>query len=103
MTSTATARHVLDLPLPANDAGAATVRDYLIALLAELWNEEAGFSSKAPFGNSGWQYDLYPPLVLDGLVAGRFDEDGELEDDFEPASADVLILAAMAELGWVPS
>lgn len=97
-----TARRVLDLPMPdGNDAGAATVRGYLIALLAELWREEEGFSGKRPFGNSGWQYDVYVPMVRAGLVAGTFDEDGELAGGFEYQDADKLILAAIDELGRV--
>lgn len=96
------ARRVLDLPLPAgNDAGASTVRDYLIRLLSELWREEAGFSSKRPFGNSGWQDDLYVPLIRAGLVAGSVDEDDELGDDFDYRDADKVVLAAISELGSV--
>jgi len=97
-----TARQVLDLPLPdGNDADAATVRDYLLKLLAELWREEAGFDSKKPFGNSGWQYDIYVPLIRAGLVAGSLDEYDDVSGDFEFADADRLILAAIAELGRV--
>jgi hypothetical protein len=99
---TDTAQAILDLPLPdGNDAGAATVRDYLLLLLANLWRDEAGFNSKRPFGNSGWQYDIYVPMIRAGLVAGGVDEFGDPDDDFEPADADRLILAAIAELGRV--
>lgn len=49
---------VLALPLPSNDAGAATVRDYLKALLLTLWREGEAFSGKRPFGNSGWDSEL---------------------------------------------
>ncbi len=61
MTTAPTSRQVLDLPLPDNDSGARTVRAYLRALLTELWREEGNFSGKAPFGNSGWQYDVPTP------------------------------------------
>lgn len=53
-----TGEDVLALPMPDNDAGAATVREYLQALLLVLWMEEEGFSGKRPFGNSGWQGEL---------------------------------------------
>jgi hypothetical protein len=97
-----TARQILDLPLPAdNDADAATIRDYLIKLLSELWREEAGFNSKLPFGNSGWQYDIYVPLIRAGLIAGILDEYDDVSDDFEYRDADKVILAAIAELGRV--
>jgi hypothetical protein len=97
-----TAKSVLSLPLPpGNDAGASDVRGYLIALLEELWREEEGFSGKRPFGNSGWQYDLYAPLAAAGMVEATFDEDNYL-DQFPTASmirADELILAAIKALG----
>jgi hypothetical protein len=35
-----------------------TIKDYLKELLLRLWNECEGFSSKRPFGNSGWEWDL---------------------------------------------
>ncbi len=53
---------VLALPIPNNDAGADTVKKYLIELLAQLWYEEEGFSGKRPFGNSSWQYELTAPV-----------------------------------------
>lgn len=93
-----TPQQLLDLELPDNDSGAATVRGYLVALLAELWREEAMFTGKAPFGNSGWQYDLYVPMVRAGMAPGRFDEDDELRD-FDHRQADVLIQQAIAALG----
>lgn len=94
-----TARRVLDLPMPdGNDAGATTIRDYLIRLLTEVWRENEGFSGKTPFGNSGWDYDLYGPLVEAGLIRGRLDQDGFIED-VDDEAGDRLILAAIAELG----
>lgn len=94
-----TARQILDLPLPAgNDADAATVRNYLIKLLTAVWRDNECFSGKRPFGNSGWDYDLYGPLVAAGLIGGRLDEDGYLED-VDDKAGDKLIFAAIAELG----
>lgn len=94
----AAARQLLDLALPPNDSGARTVRGYLTALLETLWTEEEGFSGKRPFGNSGWQYDLYAPMARAGLVTATFDGDGFL-DTFDDAAADTMILAAIRELG----
>ena len=91
------ARQVLDLALPDNDSGTDTVRGYLTALLALVWEHEQGFNGKRPFGNSGWQDDLYAPLVRAGLVEGSFDEDGHLEA--VDAAAEQLIQAAIDELG----
>ena len=64
-----------------SDAGnGLTVREYLKKLLLTVWVEEEGFSGKRPFGNSGWKYELYKPLVKSGHLEGSFDEDGYLED-----------------------
>lgn len=57
-----------------------TIRDYLRQLLTTLWVEKEGFSGKRPFGNSGWEYDLYKPLVAAGVVPGTLDEDGYICD-----------------------
>jgi hypothetical protein len=65
-----------------SDAGdGLTVRGYLRRLLLELWDEEEGFSGKRPFGNSGWDWELYRPLVIAGFIAGEMedpDEDGHV-------------------------
>lgn len=89
---------ILDLPMDRNDSGANTVRGYLIALLQALWEDGEGFSGKRPFGNGGWECDLYAPLIKAGLVRGE-DEDGGypvLEDERE---ANNLISAAITALG----
>jgi hypothetical protein len=87
------------MPQP-NDADAATVRDYLIALLETLWREQEDFSAKRPFGNSSWTFDVYWALGQAGAVAITFDADGYL-DDFPAESqraADNLIHAAIHAL-----
>lgn len=89
---------VLNCPMDANDAGAATVRNYLVALVREVWREGEGFSGKRPFGNSSWEYEVYGALVKAGLVAGSFDADGYIED-VESARADSLVMAAIEALG----
>ncbi len=53
-----------------------TVREYLKELLITLWDEGESFSGKRPFGNSGWQYDLYTALIKGGAITGTLDEDG---------------------------
>ena len=62
-----------------SDAGdAMTVRQYLHALLRAVWEDQEGFSGKRPFGNSGWEHDLYGPLAKAGFVdLGPLDEDGD--------------------------
>lgn len=92
-----TGKDILDIPMGGNDAEAATVRDYLKALLTRLWEEGEGFSGKRPFGNSGWQLELYQALGRAGVVEAEEDEDGYMEV-LEEGEADDLILAAIREL-----
>lgn len=73
---------VLACPMPGNGADAATVRDYLTALVARLWDEDEEFSGKRPFGDSGWRWEVTGALVAAGLAA----------DDTE---ADALVRAAI--------
>ena len=97
-----TPTEVLALPMQQpNDANAATVRDYLLALLTTLWNETEEFSGKRPFGNSGWEWDMYVPLIRAGAVRGALDEDGYVEDVDAIAGGRVIAEAILA-LGVQP-
>lgn len=99
------ARAVLACPMGASDSGADTVRGYLTALLARLWERRGEFSGKRPFGKSSWQHDLYLPLIRAGIVPGTLDEDGcveHLSRDAE-ARADALIGHAITLLGQGPA
>lgn len=63
-----------------SDAGKnITIRDYLMELLTKVWIEGEEFNGKRPFGNSGWQCDLYEPLIKYGFIEGKLDEDGYVE------------------------
>jgi hypothetical protein len=95
-------QEILGMELGPNDSGASTVRGYLVALLRELWREGEGFSGKRPFGNSSWEYDLYPPLIKAGLIRGKLDEDGYIED-VDDKRGDELIAAAIASLDVPPA
>jgi hypothetical protein len=97
-TNTPTPQQILDLPMEDNDSGADTVRGYLVALLAEVWEHTEGFSGKRPFGNSGWDWDLMIPLVKAGYITGKFDEGGCL-DDCDDNAGQKLIAAAILALG----
>ncbi len=67
----------LEMRLEQSDAGDnITVRDYLRLLLETVWEEKEGFSGKRPFGNSGWEYELYAPLIQCGAIQGTLDEEG---------------------------
>jgi len=53
-----------------------TIKQYLHLLLETLWIEGEGFSSKRPFGNSGWELELIAPLIKAGFVEGTLDDEG---------------------------
>jgi hypothetical protein len=96
-----TARHVLGLPMQENDSGASTIGGYLTKLLHLVWEDREGFDGKRPFGNSGWDGDVYLALIKAGLVAGSVDEDGQLNtmDHPDEEFADRLVAAAIGEMG----
>lgn len=75
-TSNLSPQEILALPMIPNDADAKTVHEYIIRMSEQLWIEEEGFSGKRPFGNSGWQHELYGSLVKGGAFPGEWD-DGE--------------------------
>ena len=88
---------ILALPMDENDADAETIGDYLVKLLLTLWLEGEGFNGKRPFGNSGWQLELYHALVRGNIVKGRIDEDGYIVD-YDTKTADALIEKAIISL-----
>ncbi|WP_395452901.1 hypothetical protein ACHMW5_02500 [Azospirillum melinis] len=87
----------LDLPMQENDANAKTVRDYLKALLMGVWMRGESFDGKRPFGNSGWEYDLYRPLVVAGLVPGDVCANA-FGKEFDRDAADRIICEAIEAL-----
>lgn len=90
--------NVLDVKLDTdNRAGAYDVRGYLKALLRELWDTGEGFSGKRPFGDSGWEYELYWGLIKAGLVHGSFDDYGYVAN-VDKQAADRLIFEAIKQL-----
>ncbi len=89
--------NILDVKMLDNDAGAETIKDYLKALLERLWEAGEGFSGKRPFGNSGWEYELYKPLIKTGLVKGELDEFDDIVD-FDEREASNLIFEAIESL-----
>lgn len=74
-----------------------SIKGYLKKLLETLWEEGEGFSGKRPFGNSGWEYSLYAPLVAGGFVKGRLDADGYV-DEVDKDAANQMIFDIIASL-----
>jgi hypothetical protein len=85
-TDSLTGRQILDIPMGQNDSGADTIRGYLVALVDQVWREGEGFSGKRPFGNSGWEVELYEALIEAGAVPNVRDKWGEVTSDVEVAA-----------------
>lgn len=66
-----------------------TIREFFKELAIMVWTEGEGFNGKRPFGNSGWSYMVYKPLIKEGMLKGELDEYGYLQD-YDP-NADKLI------------
>lgn len=94
---TFTGEQILDVQMGTNDAEAATIRDYLKQLLLTLWEKGERFSGKRPFGNSGWDMDIYAALVKAGVIEGDLDEDGFV-NHCDAKNGDELIFSAIEAL-----
>ena len=96
-------REVLAVQMQPNEAGAATIRDYLVSLLARVWDLDEQFSGKRPFGDSGWKVDVAEALVRAEVVAGTWDSDEDEPDekwleDWDRDAAHRLIATAIEAL-----
>lgn len=69
-----------------------TIGSYLKELLKELWREGESFSGKYGIsGNSGWEFDLYIPLVRHGVVKGFYDIEYGAINDYDHLECDIMI------------
>lgn len=67
-----TSENILNIELKSMDFDKPmTIKAYLKLLLIELFEENECFSGKRPFGNSGWECDVYDALVENKIVADR--------------------------------
>lgn len=92
--TTFTAQQILALPMGDNDAHATTIGDYFARLAEQAWIEEEGFSGKRPFGNSGWQHEVYHALVTNKVITGEIDNYGYVED-YDGHAADQIITSVL--------
>ena len=82
----------INAPMPENDAGAKTIKDYFRKLLLTLWEELEDFSGKRPFGNSGWAYDVYAALIKCGAIEGELYSDSYVIDIKNFQEADKMVV-----------
>lgn len=93
-----TPEQLLALPMQQpNDADAPTIRDFLKALLVQLIRNGEGFNGKRPFGNSGWDFDLYFAMIRGGAIPGKLDECGYV-DKVDCHAADLMLIEAIKML-----
>ena len=96
-------KQALELRFDSDAGDNLTIRDYFYTLLTAVWNEGESFSGKRPFGNGGWEYDLYRPLVKAGFVRGTLGDYGTLvEVDKIAAHSAVIELMHFAFYGKIP-
>ncbi len=68
-----------------------SIKEYFLQLLLTLWEEGEGFNGKRPFGNSGWESDLYIPLIQNGFIKGTVDAQGWLQEVTSPSKAHAFV------------
>ena len=84
-------QQVLDIEFKATDLDRKiTIQGYLGQLLYDLWKEGESFNGKRPFGNSGWQWDVYKALIVGGAIEGKLDS-CEYVEEIDTVKADKLI------------
>ena len=90
-------RDVLAVVVRIRGLGAVTLGDLLRRILTEFWGDPE-FDADRPFGFSGWRYEVCAALIRAGLLEGRLDGNGDVEECDEVA-ADRLIREAIETLG----
>ena len=88
---------ILNIDMQENDADAKTVGEYLYRIIEKVLFEGESFSGKRPFGNSGWESELFVPLVTAGVCDGSVDEDGYLET-IDECEAHTIVCEALARV-----
>ena len=82
----------LDIEIYSDDLNETlTIREYFKRLLTQLWIDGECFDGKRPFGNSGWQFDVYSALISKGIIDGEFDEAGYISELDEPIAQQFII------------
>lgn len=89
-------KDILDLRFREDEEGyehGTTIREYMIKLFTNLWKYQADFNGKRPLGNSGWDYDLYVVLVRNGVVRGKLDPYGFVQELDKEAAFELILRA----------
>lgn len=68
-------KYLLTLPVVVMGLGPTTIKELLIAILGRFWKDPEGFRGKRPFGDSGWQSEVFLALVQNGLLSSMNEHD----------------------------
>lgn len=91
-------KEILNIEMQPNDANSATIGGYLQKLLASVWENGECFDGKRPFGNSGWEYELYQALAMAGKIKHTYDDIYDDYDNYDKGAANKLISEAIKSL-----
>lgn len=82
-----TNNEILDAHVEFDDVDVKSIRGYFKFLLSMLWDDSEAFSGKRPFGNGGWECDVYRALIQVKAIKGVLDvDDSIVEIDYKKAN-----------------
>lgn len=79
------------------DVEGTSLRVMLKDLLTMVLLQGEQFDGKRPWGDSGWEFDIYRAMVLNGFIKGTVDEYGDIYN-YSVAECDELILRCVEEI-----
>lgn len=79
------------------DVGGRPFRAMLKDLLTMVLLQGEEFDGKRPWGDSGWEWDIYNAMVVNGFVRGVVDEYGDV-DGVDITECDELIMRCVEEI-----
>lgn len=91
-------KDVLNIKFDSDPFGEISIKGYLLSLLKELWVKKDRFSGKRPFGDSGWEYELYECLAVNNVINADITEEDGAVHDYNKLEADVVILNCIEDL-----
>lgn len=79
------------------DVEGTSLRVMLKDLLTMVLLQGEEFSGKRPWGDSGWEFDIYRAMVLNGFIKGAVDEYGDIYN-YSLAEGDELLMRCVEEI-----
>lgn len=79
------------------DVEGRTLRAVLKDLLSMVLLQGEQFNGKRPWGDSGWEWDIYRAMVVNGFINGTVDEDGDIYD-IDNTKGDELLMMCVDRL-----